>query len=136
MHLIHCRGQYWHFTIDGKEKCVKPEGVPTSNISGCRIFFKPCGQLPDNVCSGDPATNSNSSVCQQVDLKNGTKYHYNLGYYSTEHIYHPTCKYDCSHEVMVHVHVHCHTVRHYESLLRYPLCICKCICTALYCEYS
>ena len=76
------RASYWKFTVQDKSQCHVPLGNTTDDIISCTINFAICHSLQDGaLCSGE-----DSSICQEVELTNGTVY-YDMGAYDPTHSY-------------------------------------------------
>ena len=76
------RASYWKFTVKDKSQCHVPLGNTTDDIISCTINFAICHSLQDGaLCPGQ-----DSSICQEVELTNGTVY-YDMGAYDPTHSY-------------------------------------------------
>ena len=76
------RASYWKFAVRDKSQCLVPLGNTTDDIISCTINFAICHSLQDGaLCPGQ-----NSSICQEVELTNGTV-HYDMGTYDPTHTY-------------------------------------------------
>ena len=74
------RAPFWRIAVQDKSQCLQPRGATVQN---CTIFFAICHPILDPLlCPGQ-----NSSICQEVLLTNGSKVHYNMGTYDSNHVY-------------------------------------------------
>ena len=80
------RASFWRIAVQDKSQCLQPNGA---TVQSCTIFFAICHPILDPLlCPGQ-----NSSICQEVVLTNGSKVHYNMGTYDSNHTFFPLSKF-------------------------------------------
>ena len=74
------RASTWRISVRDKSQCLQPNGA---TVQSCTIFIAICHPILDpSLCPGQ-----NSSICQEVVLTNGSKVHYNMGTYDSNHTF-------------------------------------------------
>ncbi len=84
----HCSAD-WTVDINDFTQCYLPHGVPQENVTNCVIHFTFCRAL-EKPCAN--LVEDGYAICEAVTLNDGTVASYNLGFYTTEHDFHPKGK--------------------------------------------